>query len=347
MQRSITADARNAVRARGAVALVLLLTLADNAARAAPAREIGAPFEFAPRERAQLADAGALRIRGAVSVRASIDGQPVPREWSGLAWSEDDALLYVVSDAGWVLHLEPEFDGGQLRGLRLHDARRLTDVDGTDLPPGRADAEGLALLDADDGQPGNTRLLVAFEGDPVVAEHSASGRRQRMRKLPPPLRDVSRYAGRNHGLEALTWHPRHGLITAPERRLRGSARRAITLYGGDGQQWVYPVEDVDAQSITGFDTLPDGRLLAVERRYSQPWLPVVCTLNLLDVNGSALRIAPLAQFSSARGWPVDNFEAIAHFRGPTFFIVSDDNASPLQRTLLIHFEIVRLPPRGD
>lgn len=351
MQRIITADGHNAVRPRvrraGFALLWLTLSgLTGQPVGAAP-REIGEAFEFVPRDRAQLADAGALRVLGALAVRARVDGEPVPREWSGLAWSEDDALLYAVSDAGWLLHLEPVFADERLQGLRLRDAFRLTDVDGTRLSHGRADAEGLALLEGADGRPDNTRLLISFEGDPVVAEHTREGRRRLTHRLPPPLADATRYAGRNHGLEALAWHPRYGLIVAPERPLRGSARHAVTLYGQGGQQWTYPVDDIDTQSITGLDTLPDGRLLAVERRYSQPWLPVVCTLSVLDLQADALRLAPLARFSSARGWPVDNFEAIAHHRGQRFFIASDDNESPLQRTLLIYFEFVTSPPISD
>lgn len=307
-------------------------------AAAAP-DELGMPFSFAPQDAARATDAGGLRVRGALALRSSLAGRPVPRELSGLAWSEDDGLLYAVSDAGWLLHLEPRIADGLLQGLRLVATHRLADAQGRPLPPREADAEGLALRGGADGRAGNTRLLISFEGEPVVATHTPDGRRHDTLPLPPALTDLTRYAGRNHGLEALAWHPLHGLVTAPEKPLRGDSRRAITLYAADGRRWTYPVADVDTQSITGLDTLPDGSLLAVERRYASPWLPVVCTLSVLAPAGDTLRIRPLASFSSARGWPVDNFEAVAHHRGQRFFIVSDDNESPLQRSLLIYFEI--------
>jgi hypothetical protein len=324
-------------RARRRIGILLLGVVAPLAA--ASPDELGLTFSFAPHDPAQAADAAGVRVLGALALRSTLAGRPVPRELSGLAWSEDDGLLYAVSDAGWLLHLEPRFAGDTLQGVRLVATHRLSDSRGQPLARRDADAEGLALRDAADGVAGNTRLLISFEGEPVVAEHAPDGRRRITLPLPDALNDLARYEGRNHGLEALAWHPLHGLVTAPEKPLRGDSRRAIMLYAGDGRRWPYPVEDIATQSITGLDTLPDGSLLAIERRYANPWLPVVCTLSVLTPDGDALRIRRLASFSSARGWPVDNFEAVAHYRGQRFFVVSDDNESPLQRSLLILFEI--------
>jgi hypothetical protein len=37
---------------------------------------------------------------------------------------------------------------------------------------------------------------------------------------------------------------------------------------------------------------------------------------------------------------VDNFEGIAHHRDNRYFLVSDDNNSALQSTVLVYFEIL-------
>ncbi len=308
--------------------------------------EVSEPFLFARREAPVDNRVGSLRVRGALALRSRVGATRVPREISGLAWSRDDQILYAISDGGQLMHLRPRFDQGQLTGLHLLAVHRLTNAAGASLGQGATDAEGLALLDGGDGRAGNSRLLISFEGRPLLAEHGADGRRLRVHTLPPPLADARQYAGVNLGLEALAWHPGHGAILAPERPVRGASRGAVTLYASDGARWRYPVEDTAAQSITGLDSLPDGSLLAVERRYVRPWLPVVITLSRLYLDGDALQARPLARFSSAEGWPVDNFEAIAHHRDGRFFIASDDNASRWQRALLVYLE-PRAPAGGD
>jgi len=298
--------------------------------------EISEPFPFARREAPGDHRAGSLRVRGALVLRDHPATARTPREISGLAWSEDDRILYAVSDAGQLLHLRPRFEQEQLTALYLLAVHPLTDAAGRSLPRAAADAEGLALQAGEDGVVGNSRLLISFEGRPVLAEHGTDGRRLRLLRLPPPLAEAHRYASPNLGLEALAWHPAHGAILAPERPVRGAAPGAVTLYAGDGTRWRYLVDDTAAQSITGLDSLPDGSLLALERRYARPWLPVVITLSRLHPAADGLKVERLARFSSAEGWPVDNFEAIAHHRGGRFFIASDDNASRWQRALIVY-----------
>ena len=281
-------------------------------------------------------------MRGALAIMANAGGQAVPREISGLAYSADDDVLYAVTDAGWLLHLVPRVADGRLVGLTLTRQVRLTDPRGRPLHRAVADAEGLAALAADDGQPGNTRLVVSFEGRPRIAEHAGDGRQLREYVLSPPLDDPTRLDGPNHGLEALALHPTHGYVVALERPLRGSGAAGITLYAQDGRRWQYPAADPLTQSVTGLDTLTDGSLLAVERTYAGPFRPVVCTISRL-ILGDTLVTEVLGRYSSAHGWPVDNFEAIAHHRDRHFFVASDDNENPLQQALLLYLEL----PGGD
>jgi hypothetical protein len=53
-----------------------------------------------------------IRHRRFIKLRRTvIDELPIQNR-SGLVWDQDVARLYVVSDNGHIVHLQPEFDGG-------------------------------------------------------------------------------------------------------------------------------------------------------------------------------------------------------------------------------------------
>ena len=89
--------------------------------------------------------------------------------------------------------------------------------------------------------------------------------------------------------------------------------------------------------------LADRRLLVLERAHS--WLGMSLVIQLSRTSpwtaaGQLLEKTPLARFDSSLGWRVDNFEGLAHHEDNRFFIVSDDNGSALQTTLLVYFELL-------
>ena len=96
---------------------------------------------------------------------------------------------------------------------------------------------------------------------------------------------------------------------------------------------------------TGAAVLPDGDLLLVERRFT--WVGgFAARLAILPVAtirpGAVLEARPVAEFDRA---PLaENFEGVAvrrNAKGRTLiYMVSDDNFTALQRTLLVMFELV-------
>ena len=50
----------------------------------------------------------------------------------------------------------------------------------------------------------------------------------------------------------------------------------------------------------------------------------------------------MAVFDTSQGWLLDNFEGLARHREQRFFMVSDDNRSALQSTLLVYFELLSI-----
>ncbi len=294
-----------------------------------------------------------MRLLGTVKIPDNpVDGIRVD-EMSGLAWDEDEQILYALSNRGKLFHLEPIFAGGILVDVKVRAAIRLRTRYGRKLKKPRRDTEGLALLNGNNGKKGDSELLISFERTPKIARFDNRGYEIAALPLPPPLDDADRYDTTNHGLESVTVHPRHGIITAPEVPLRGTD--GITLYGLDGQQWKIPAFPVADNSIVGMEVMPNGELLLLERAFSSMLAPIIVSLHRVrldascradgDHPGHSCESHPVAIMSSSKGWDLDNFEGLARHRGNRYFMVSDNNRFWLQRTLLSYFEVV--PSAGD
>ena len=259
---------------------------------------------------------------------------------SGLAWDEDEEVLYAVSDNAQVFHLHPLFRDGVLDDMRVLAAYRLQDAKGQPLRSPWGDAEGLTLENSDNGVQGDSRLLVSFETRPRIRRYTPLGKRLGGIPLPAALRGRP-YTSSNAALEALTRHHRWGLLTAPERPLRGRPVGQIPIFTMDGRFWLYPLQGVAYSALVAMEALPDGSLLTLERAFVSVLHPLVITLRRTRLTAaSRLSVDDVAVFDSSQGWLLDNFEGLTRYRGRGFFMVSDDNRNLLQQTLLVYFEML-------
>ena len=319
--------------ARGMVAMLCSLVMGVSGAET-----FARPFQFAPL--AGTPRPAGVEIRGALALAA--DGEDAVHGLSGLVWCR--GILHAVSDQGELLDIAPELEDGTLIGARLLARRPLSDESGDPLRGRARDAEGLALAHCGP----KPEFWVSFEQHPRVARYDGAGRF--LARLPVPKRLAHALAGipANSGLEALTNHPAFGLVAGLEYPAQGLPAQILDI-GGDAAAWRYPPV-ASKGALVGFDTLPDGRLLALERRFLSPWKPLIISLQVLELpppaRGDAQptpRAALLARFSSTDAWPVDNFEALALDADGGLFLLSDDNANPRQKTLLVYLKL-RLPP---
>ena len=117
----------------------------------------------------------------------------------------------------------------------------------------------------------------------------------------------------------------------------------ITLYSVAGHSWLYHPVDPGHSALVGLESMPGGDLLVLERRFASVFRPVIFSLRRMRLDPQAISgdapITDIAHFDSSRGWAIDNFEAVARHEGSRYFMVSDDNESALQKTLLMYFEI--------
>lgn len=275
---------------------------------------------------------GKLRYRGGIVLKS-----PDHRfgGFSGLAVAADGGYLIAVSDRGLRLSAKIVYGSdGNLAGLAEADLGALAGEDGRTLRSStERDAEALAA-----GPSGE--IIVAFERDHRLLRYLPGQRVPE--RLPPPEELAA--APANGGIEGLTFLEDGRLFAVAEELTRGG--RAVG-WVGDADGWsplTYALSD--GFVVTDLARLPSGDVLALERRY---------TMRI----GVAARVRRIAKDAIAPGaelageliaelrppLTVDNMEGISARRdsgtGKTLvYLISDDNFSVTQRTLLLMFDLM-------
>lgn len=265
-------------------------------------------------------------------------------ELSDLAWDEDEQLLYAVSDEGMLYHLTLDFKDNKLQTINFVNAMRLTDKNKAPLKGRDQDSEGLSLINGNNGKRGDSQLIISFENKPRIAFHNTQGKFVKKIKTAKKLNKRKRYRGGNKALESVTLHPQHGVLTASERPLKAKPISTQTVYSSTGKEWNFKASALKNSSITAIEVMSNNKLLILERAYNGLLSPVVISLrelNLQNCGGSRLCNTKLiAKFDSSDGWIIDNFEGLTRIRDNQYLMVSDNNKNPLQKTLMVFFEVL-------
>lgn len=268
-----------------------------------------------------------VRFAGGVHV-STPSGSPLA-SLSDLKLTGDGGFV-TVSDVGDLVRgrlvLSP---GGRLVGLSDWSWRRLTLTDGQPISEkADGDAEGLAF-----GPDGG--LLVSFEKNHRIWDY---GSLDALRERPVPVRMPEAPFAENDGME--------GLAAAPDFdgggwRVAGesggvwdcSPRRCETIQPMPPT----PLKDSDYR-ITGMDRDPSGDGWFVVQRSYVPPLDARVRIRRMAPDGA---LGPILVELKLPG-TADNFEGIAAEtrNGATrLYILSDDNFNPLQRTLMLAFDV--------
>ncbi|MBU1346510.1 MAG: esterase-like activity of phytase family protein [Alphaproteobacteria bacterium] len=226
---------------------------------------------------------------------------------------------WAVSDFGALVRFNLRVDGrGRLNGADTAISRPLTGPDGAVLSPkANADAEGLAILP--DG-----RVLISFERDHRIWSYGAEANDRPSRVATPDAAFPD-----NEGLEGLSAAP-GGWLALGE----GGGAWLCDEAACDPLDEVSPADDF---RFTGADRDPEGGWFVVERYYSPP-LDMRVRVRRLSLEG--VLSEPLIELRPPAS--TDNFEGIAAVATPTgtrIYLLSDDNANPLQKTLLLAFDV--------
>lgn len=285
---------------------------------------------------------GKLTFRGGLNlfVRSAHFGG-----YSAMALDQSGTNLLALSDAGSWMRATLDYDGRLLKGVSNMTLGPILDRDGKPVRSvARQDAESLSLLS------GDTRsgsALVSFERDHRILRYPFTPER-----FGPPtgaitLPKAANGMSDNMGLEAIatirSGQMKGTVVAFPERLTDRNGNLIGWLLGGPAPGTVV-VRRLRGFDITGAAGLPDGGLVLLERRfrYSEGVQMRIRRIAASDLRpGKLITGETLLEASDILN--IDNMEAIAVHRardGETVLtLMSDDNFSPLQRTLIMQFTL--------
>ncbi|TAJ91139.1 MAG: hypothetical protein EPO10_13970 [Reyranella sp.] len=284
----------------------------------------------------KAARVGRLVWRGGLEMRGNL------RIFGGLSdlhVTPDNRTLTSISDEGSWLVATPRFDAnGTLVGLGDARMGQLRGLDGKPIESkAEADAEAFARLP--DGS-----WLVAFERRHRLWRYSS------LTATPLPVEgpaDIGRQPG-NGGIEALTALADGTVIAISEEY----SLQPATVVGWIGKPdaagrytWSsFSYATVPDFKPTALAVLPDGAFATLERAFDMVRGVRVRVMRIDAAQlkpGATVRPEELAFLASP--YAVDNLEGLAATRGAKgetlLWLMSDDNFNPLQRNILMLFEL--------
>lgn len=256
---------------------------------------------------------------------------------SGLAASADGRRLSAVTDKGDWLYFSPRISPtGRLTGVEKAQIGDLLNPKGKTLRRKRdSDAESLSRIDGG--------FAITFERRHRVWLYRGTHNPFRARPTEFPLLSFPGKMRRNKGLEASARLGDGRLLVLAE----DFPKKASFAWGwvlGDGQWRGFRYRRRASFRPTGAVTLPDGRLLVLERRFS--YIGGFGT-RLVAVHPSSIR--PRADITGRELARLDHPLVTANFEGITshrtdsgevvLYLISDDNFNSLQRTILLKFAL--------
>jgi hypothetical protein len=265
---------------------------------------------------------GELTLLAAYQLRSS---HPRFGGFSGLVVTKGPTLV-AISDRCWWLTARMKLDAaGRLVGLEEARIARILGKGGAVQAVKGCDSEGLAT--ARDGA-----YLVSYEQAHRIWRYGRPG------SAAEPVWRPTEKMPSNGGLEALTVLADGRLLAISERLAPApGVHRAWLVEGARATPLTCAVSEGFVP--TGAATLPDGDVLLLERAFS-PLYGVSARIRRIAgrtiAPGARLTPRELARLESPLS--VDNFEGIA-VHGRDVYVISDDNFSGLQRTLLFQLRM--------
>ncbi len=288
---------------------------------------------------------GKLIWRGGLQLSSSA---PAFGGFSGLALTPDGERLIAVSDGGSWLTATLGTHNGVPTTLANAVMGPITGLKGKVLKrENERDVEGLTLL------PDGASVLVAYERTQRLVRHSFDDKGIGKAQATIPLPDAVRKLKANKGLESVAQFsagPAEGAILTFAERRQDSAGLQIGWLVPPGKAKPRDVRlaRTGVFDLTDLAALPDGGFVVLWRSFSwQDGVRMRLERISPDAVAAALKtgeaMAGDLLFEADQRFEIDNMEGVAvstNAAGDTeLTLISDDNFSWLQRTLLLRFTI--------
>lgn len=336
-------------RRRWVIAAVAFALLAPVATHAGPERpRVAEPpvrLEIAARKITAFEPRDPSRTRfGALVFRGGLELTSRYREFGGISAlrvAPDGGRFLAVTDRGRWWRGRIVYDGDRPVGITDAEMAPILDATGRPLAArGWYDSESIAI-DRGTVYVGIERVnqIVRFD----YGRYGLAARGQPI-AVPRPVRGLPN----NKGLECLEFVPRGQplggtLIAISERGIDAAGNLRAFLIGGPSPGG-FAVRRTDDFEVSDCVLLASGNLLILERRFSilRGVGIRIRRIALASIRPDAVVDGP-GIFAADLGHEIDNMEGLSTHRTPAgdivLTLVSDDNFSPLQRTILLQFTL--------
>jgi hypothetical protein len=327
--------------------LAIALAGCGGAGADAPATEQWRTIDVEARAAELVPEHPGPRRVGALVFRGGVELSSRDAAFGGISglWIGADGRFVAVNDHGWWICAQLESDAESGAPLRLANVRaaRMRNERGKYFHRRSfADAEGLARLP--DG-----RFAVSFEQRQLLRFYDLDAAGPSAAPRMGPSLGGGDDLEANAGLEAVADAGGGRLLIGAERSEPGAEQVGAALWlapidasGGD----ISPAAHLDTPKgfgLTSLDRLPDGDFVVLERFYAPVVGPRVRILRLAASSLGAGHASATLLADLGREYAIDNFESVAVLPlsdgGARLFLISDDNFSPTQRTLLYVFDL--------
>lgn len=331
----------------GLVALALTGLLGDAPVTAQPARSaapdarisiVARPItSFDPR------DPGKRRF-GPLEFRGGLELSSEAKEFGGISairMDKDGAQFVAATDRGWWLRGRIVYAGVQPKGVADAELAPMLGPDGRPLRlRGWFDVESLA----EDGG----IFYAGVERANQILRFDVGRYGLQARGVPIPVPPGVKQLPFNKGLEGLVFvakGPLAGTLIGLSERGLDSAGNILCFLIGGPRPGTFTVRRTGDYDLTDGALLPGGDLLVLERRFSlfRGGGVRIRRIAASTVAPGALVDGPIL-LEADLGYQIDNMEGLSVHQADDgeliLTLVSDDNFSPIQRTLLLQFTLL-------
>lgn len=273
---------------------------------------------------------GALMFRSGIDLRSRVSAFG---GFSGLWRSGNGQEIIALADNAQLLKARIETADGRLSGLSSPVLSPLILSNGVPMRRSRYyDTESFALA-------GNG-VFIGVERNHAVIRFERTAMGSIIRGVPIAVPKELKDLPKNGGLEAIAIAPQRSPL---DGALIGLAEGGSGFILTGSRQGTFQVVLSGGYDVTDLAFLPDGDALILERRFSL-FGGFGCRLRRVEASGlrPGARVDGEVLYESEASHQVDNMEGLAlhrEGRDTVLSLISDNNFSSLQRTLLLEFAL--------